>query len=89
MKHLIGKGGVVMVNQEQVWREFKTLPPSAQQQVLDFMAFLRVRYTQRSEQEVTSMKDLHQESFIGIWRDREDMMDSDSWLRTIRVREWG
>lgn len=78
-----------MVNQEQVWREFETLPPAAQQQVLDFMAFLRDRYPQRDKQRDSSMTDFYQESFIGIWRDREDMQDSDSWLRTIRAREWG
>jgi len=26
--------------------------------------------------------------FIGIWQDREDLVDSISWVRDIRRREW-
>jgi hypothetical protein len=32
------------MHQEQVWQEFMALPPVAQQEVRDFIAFLRTRY---------------------------------------------
>lgn len=27
-------------------------------------------------------------SFIGMWRDREEMQDSTQWVRAIRQQEW-
>ncbi len=32
------------MNQEELWREIKLLPPEAQREVTDFIAFLRIRY---------------------------------------------
>lgn len=32
------------MNFEEVWEQFTALPPAAQRQVLDFMAFLQQRY---------------------------------------------
>lgn len=26
--------------------------------------------------------------FVGMWRDREDMVDSSKWVRRIRQQEW-
>jgi hypothetical protein len=34
---------MVMINQEQMLNDFATLPPAAQRQILDFMAFLQSR----------------------------------------------
>lgn len=31
---------------------------------------------------------LADDPFIGMWRDREDLADSDAWVRTMRRREW-
>ena len=33
------------MNQEQIWQDLSALPPAARQQALDFIAFLRGRYT--------------------------------------------
>ena len=65
------------------------LPPEAQRQVADFIAFLRTRY-KRSEQEKQSKRaSLVNEPFVGIWKDREDMDNSRKWLRDVRKTEWG
>ncbi len=29
------------------------------------------------------------ETFIGIWKDREDMKNSSKWLRNVRKAQWG
>ena len=29
------------------------------------------------------------EHFIGMWRGREEMLDSSKWIRELRQREWG
>ena len=31
---------------------------------------------------------LRDESYVGMWRDREDMVDSTKWVRQTRKREW-
>ncbi|MFQ5858795.1 MAG: DUF2281 domain-containing protein [Anaerolineae bacterium] len=76
------------MNQEQVMREFSALPPMAQQEVIDFITFLRIRYAQESR-DVNGRPDLRDEPFVGMWRDRTDMTDSSEWVRTLRKHEWG
>jgi hypothetical protein len=73
---------------EEILRELASLPPEGQRQVADFIAFLRGQYarSQSPEQSVTS--DLAQDSFIGMWGDREDLQDSSVWVRNLREREW-
>jgi hypothetical protein len=76
------------MNQERVWREFAELPPEAQRQVIDFIAFLRERYGGTGSVRKFPSADLAKETFIGIWTDREDMQDSSAWVREAREREW-
>lgn len=77
------------MNREQILRDFMALPPVAQQMVADFIAFLRLRYAQELSEEADVLPDLKDEPFIGMWRDRTDMADSSTWVRTVRTREWG
>lgn len=77
------------MNQEQVLRDLIALPPMAQQLVADFIAFLRLRYTQEPSEGIDALPALRDDPFIGMWRDRTDMTDSSAWVRTVRTREWG
>jgi hypothetical protein len=77
------------MNQEQVLHEFAALPLEAQKQVVDFIAFLRTRYRQARYSHKAKPSSLADEAFIGVWQDREDMLNSSAWVRGIRVREWG
>ncbi|MCA9924761.1 MAG: hypothetical protein KC419_27455 [Anaerolineales bacterium] len=77
------------MNQEQIWQELSALPPVARQQVIDFIAFLRGRYTQTETDSEQVQSSLQDEPFIGIWRDYEAMADSGKWVRETRNREWG
>lgn len=69
--------------------DFKKLPPNAQQEVVDFIAFLKDRY---SNSQTVSKKNLHtplaQDAFIGMWRLRDDLQDSSQWVRDLRRKEW-
>jgi hypothetical protein len=76
------------MNQEAVWSEFAALPPEAQRQVMDFIAFLRSRYVLVGKPEPSPETDIASEEFIGIWQDREDMQDSTAWVRNLREHEW-
>jgi len=68
-------------------REIASLPPEAQKQVADFVAFLRARYSTTRKRPKAKLS-LAEDPFIGMWRDREDMADSTSWVRQLREREW-
>jgi hypothetical protein len=64
------------MSQTEIMDEYNKLPPIEQKQVKDYILFLRARYpkpllTNRKKSE--SLKD---EPFIGIWKDRDDLVDS-------------
>lgn len=71
-----------------ILKEMTSLPTEAQEQVVDFISFLKTRYS--NLQIVTKAKriKLSNEPFIGMWRGREDMRDSTTWVRNLRRREW-
>ena len=69
-------------------REIASLPPAVQQQVADFVAFLKARYPTVHPVEETRPIELIREPFIGMWRDREDMQESTAWVRRLRHQEW-
>jgi hypothetical protein len=79
------------MNQNTVFQDLQSLPPEAQKQVADFIAFLQTRYnvpaTKRKEK--STPKKLADEAFIGIWRNRNDMQDSAEWVKQLRSGEWG
>ncbi|MCC7354602.1 MAG: DUF2281 domain-containing protein, partial [Anaerolineae bacterium] len=60
------------MNQNAVWQSFSELPPEAQQQVIDFIAFLQTRYASARPAKGARRTELAQEAFIGMWRDRVD-----------------
>lgn len=69
-------------------QEIASLPPEAQKQVIDFVAFLKMRYPTWQIIKRTERTQLADEPFIGMWREREDMQDSTAWVRDLRRREW-
>jgi Protein of unknown function (DUF2281) len=77
------------MEQEKIFDDISNLPPEAQRQVVDFIAFLRTRYKRSDEEKQTKRINLANESFIGIWKDREDMNNSSTWVRNVRKAEWG
>ena len=75
--------------QEKILESLQTLPPVAQQQVLDFIAFLQTRYVSLTQPDMlTQRTSLHDEPFVGMWQDRADMQDSSAWVRKVRTQEW-
>ncbi len=76
------------MNREQVWREFDALPPHAQQQVVAFITFLHSQTNQEPAPVMPISTDLANEPFVGMWRDRDDLMDSSAWVRRLRASEW-
>jgi hypothetical protein len=69
-------------------REIDSLPPEAQKEVMDFVAFLKTRYLPLSPIKKIKHAKLVDEPFVGMWRDREEMQDSATWVRGLRQQEW-
>ena len=69
-------------------QEIASLPADAQKEVVDFVAFLKTRYPDDRAGRTQDRTDLKDDPFIGMWRDREDMQDSITWVRRLRQGEW-
>lgn len=77
-----------MMNQETLWLELAALPPEAQRSVADYIAFLHAKYSSTQTYQKPQMTDLADEPFVGLWRNRPEMDDSQAWVRNLREREW-
>lgn len=78
-----------IMEKESIWRQFDRLPTEAKREVIDFIALLQMRYQIINLKKQSKKLKLSEEPFIGIWKDREDLIDSTAWIRDIRGREWG
>jgi hypothetical protein len=76
-----------IMTHEEILRDIASLPPEGQRQVIDFIAFVQQRYG-RSQSNEQPVSDLRTEGFVGIWQDRDDLMDSVDWVRHVRDSEW-
>ena len=73
---------------ETISSQIERLPPDARREVSDFVASLLTRYEPRKPSRPRSRTRLSQEPFVGIWKDREEMLDSSGWVRQVRRQEW-
>ena len=72
---------------QQLSEKVLVLPPEAQRQIDDFIAFISQRYAPVAQpQELPALED---EPCFGMWADREDLADSTQWVRELRRKEWG
>lgn len=63
---------------EKISRELSNLPPEAQRQVKDFIALLSLRYKKKAKKGRNKIPSISNETFVGMWKDREDMEDSNT-----------
>jgi len=76
------------MNAAKIAREMASLPPEAQKEVIDFLAFLKTRYASAPAAKKRRQTKLAAEPFVGMWRAREDMRDSVTWVRNLRQDQW-
>jgi hypothetical protein len=72
---------------EEILREIGSLPPEGQRRVENLLAYLRKKYSDSVSSSFATP--LQSENFIGMWKDRDDMADSSTWVRGLRESEWG
>ncbi|MGI0482955.1 hypothetical protein ACN4EE_19495 [Geminocystis sp. CENA526] len=75
---------------ELIKAEIDTFSEELQLLLLDFIELLKKRYPslKKDNLNLESKENIDDESFIGMWKDREDMQNSDDWVRQIRNQEW-
>ncbi len=76
------------MNLQIILDDIKTLPLEKQEEVVDFVAFLKLRFGTRKEQASSANAAVKSDSVFGTWSDRVEMADSSSWVRDLRSREW-
>ena len=76
------------MEQSDILSEIASLPPEAQKQAIDFIAFLKTRYPSTMPLKKAKRTQLADEPFIGMWRTRSDMKDSAAWVKSMRQNEW-
>ncbi|WP_416673607.1 hypothetical protein [Egbenema bharatensis] len=72
---------------EQLRDDISSLPETAQQLVVDFVAFLKQRYAYEQTPPPAPL-DLENELFVGMWSDQPEMQDSTAWVRQVRQQHW-
>jgi hypothetical protein len=74
------------MSQQELLDGFLSLPAEAQRQVLNLINLLQQRYKLAGTQKRSPTTTLCSYEFIGMWRAREDLADSSTWVRRIRDR---
>lgn len=66
-----------MINIETIQEDIDNLPEEAQLLLIDFIQLLKKRYLQLNIDNIDStLSDITNEPFVGMWKDREDMVDT-------------
>jgi hypothetical protein len=77
------------MSEKELIKQIKKLPSEAQQEAADFVEFLTKKYIRKSEEADTPMKkSILENSFRGVWKDRDDLQDSTKWVRELRKSRW-
>ena len=78
------------MNFQAILNDIKTLPPDKQEEVADFIAFIKMRLGIRKKETLTGTEGntMNSNGFFGMWADREEMSDSTYWVRELRTGEW-
>lgn len=70
---------------ETLWRRLASLPEAAQQEVAALIAALAEHHSGSERAPVT--RSLHDEPFVGLWKDRTDLADASAWVRRLREQK--
>lgn len=77
------------MKEAQILQDFNALPVEAQELVSALVALLNREHQHSKSSRKKNAIHLTDEKFIGLWKDRNDMQDSDTYIRNLRKSEWG
>ena len=70
------------MNIRQLINDIEQLPPEAQRQIENFIAFIKTRYPPATKTK------LSEEEFVGMWSNPPQIQDSSQWVQNIQESEW-
>lgn len=73
------------------WKQYSALPPTSQKLVEELVSALGTTTVSSVPGVSTTKKrprNLTVQPFFGMWKDRDDMKDSSTWVRELRRRQW-
>ncbi|MDB5271006.1 MAG: hypothetical protein JWP58_4046 [Hymenobacter sp.] len=73
---------------QQLLSEIATLPPTARQELEQFLMELKLRYARQNSLTPDERTRWMNPEFFGMHADREDMADSDAYIRKLRDEQW-
>jgi hypothetical protein len=77
------------MSEKELIKQIRKLPTEAQQEAADFVEFLAKKYIRKPEKTDSSKKkSILENSFRGIWKDRDDLQNSTKWVRDLRKSRW-
>ena len=77
------------MSEKELIKQIRKLPSEAQKEAADFVEFLSQKYIQKTEEtDFPNKKSILENSFRGIWKDRDDLQDSTKWVRELRKSRW-
>jgi len=77
------------MSEKELIKQIRKLPSEAQQEAVDFVEFLTKKYIRKPEEtDSAKKKSILENSFRGIWKDRDDLQDSTKWVRELRKSRW-
>lgn len=74
--------------QKKIIEDFNSLPPEGQKTLINFIEFLKIKYSKVKAKKTQKQSSLKRSKFIGIWKDRGDMRNSEKYVIDLRKREW-
>lgn len=77
------------MSEKELIKQIRKLPTEAQQEAADFVEFLSKKYLRKPEvTHSTKKKSIAENSFRGVWRNRDDLQESTKWVRELRKSHW-
>ncbi len=67
---------------------YSSLPPEAQQVVASLIVLLRRQSQSAKRNQKPKATHIADEQFVGLWKDRDELQDSNAYLRDLRRNEW-
>lgn len=74
------------MSERELIKQLRKLPTNARREAEDFVDFLYQKYIKDTPTKsgASKKKSILDSSFRGMWKDREDLTDSTTWVRSIR-----
>lgn len=78
-----------MTSKDLIIKELDNLPPKAHKLVREFIELLRISLAKEEEKPGEKHKSVVKGKFIGMWKDREETIDSAAFVKDLRKKHWG